>query len=253
MAVLIVINGESNSGGYALSAGLPASFLLPQPKVQILNNTTFLFEPLHIGVNALIDHAGLSGETTHGWEAGLLARVNKFREPVYLVKTGQGGTQISEWGANSVYTNKFKARVSAAKSILTNAGIGYKPILWYTQGINDWIAGTDPTVWVNATKAHHARMRIELPGAPILFTDATPQWSAYTQYNQSVVADTVKSSFISAAGASLRDANHWDRLGMDLLASRLVDKTLAYIPQSRQKRLIPNLRLDLARRKSWQK
>ena len=38
--VLVVINGESNSGGYALNSEATAAELEPRPAVQILNNET---------------------------------------------------------------------------------------------------------------------------------------------------------------------------------------------------------------------
>lgn len=102
MVPLIIIVGESNSGGYALNSELSSSELLARPAVQILNNNTLVFEDLQIGVNNLIGHSGLSNGPTHGMESGLANSIesglNWGVDQIHLVKTGQGGSQVSQWG-----------------------------------------------------------------------------------------------------------------------------------------------------------
>ncbi|MBL8182439.1 MAG: InlB B-repeat-containing protein, partial [Blastocatellia bacterium] len=89
---LVIITGESNSGGYAVNADATPTELSARPGVQILNNNTLLFEDLDIGTNNLIGHAGLSENATHGFELGLANSVAASEwpnSPVYLVKAGQ--------------------------------------------------------------------------------------------------------------------------------------------------------------------
>lgn len=98
--LLVIINGESNSGGYALNSEALSSELLPRSAVQILDNTGLAtWQDLDIGTNNLVGHSGLSNGSTHGFELELANRAETdsfYNEPVYLVKTGQGGSTIAQ-------------------------------------------------------------------------------------------------------------------------------------------------------------
>lgn len=150
---LIIITGESNSGGYALNSQAPSDEIGQRLGVQILNNSTFEFEALNIGVNNLIDHAGLSNGSTHGLELGLANSIDDGlwgRTPVYLVKTGQGGSTVGQWTQNDTYFQKFIQRITAAFNALQGAGYVVQPYVWFSQGINDAIAGTPVNTWKTA-------------------------------------------------------------------------------------------------------
>ena len=63
--ILVVINGESNSGGYALNSEASPRELGRRRSVKILNNTTLAtFDDLDIGVNNLVGHTGLANGVT---------------------------------------------------------------------------------------------------------------------------------------------------------------------------------------------
>lgn len=137
---LIIFGLESNSGSFAQNSDAFSSELLARAGIQILNNTTFLFEDLHIGVNNVIDHDGIPNGTTHSWELQLSNRViaGDLTAPIYLVKAGQGGSKIADWGTSGTYYIKLMQRVNAAVTLIEQA-TGQAPdiTMFYTQGIND--------------------------------------------------------------------------------------------------------------------
>lgn len=118
-----MFSGESNSGGRALNSDLNTFEKSAKPYLQILNNQTFLFEDLQIGVNNLIDHYGMPAyitTTEHSWENGLVKKIEDSTiTDKWLVKTGQGASTIAQWNDGEItYWTKFQQRVDAAISIL---------------------------------------------------------------------------------------------------------------------------------------
>jgi len=229
---LIVFSGESNSGGYADNADATTYEKSARSSVQKLDEYTLLFEDLHVTVNNLQDHVGFVDNTSHGWELGLANCVedNFFatESQVYLVKTGQGASTIAQWNVGGAYLNKLIARYEAAVDILTSEGKTPKPIIWYTQGINDAIAGTNEVTWKGDTIAHIAELRT-IMGAdtPFLFVEIMAG-SSGANYNDSITAictEVDNCYLIPCTDATLRDLNHWDYDGMKLIAERLSTKT----------------------------
>jgi hypothetical protein len=171
-AILYVIFGESNSGGIAYNAEIPASELLPNSIVRIWNNDTSIFEPLDIGANNLLGHTGLTGLSSvggapgvanfevscHGLERSLVLDASST---VYLLKSGQGGSRVAQWlpADASGYWNTFVSRYTAARSALQAQGFRVVPICIWWQGVNDAIDGNTSTAWRNSTEAHFARVR----------------------------------------------------------------------------------------------
>jgi Carbohydrate esterase, sialic acid-specific acetylesterase len=229
--LLIVFNGESNSGGYAPNSSATAQELAPNSLVKILNNNTLLFEDLHIGVNNLLGHAGLS-LGTHGWELGLAIEAIAARGvEVYLVKTGQGGSSISDWNATGSYFLTAAQRINRAKQLVGQSSLA----IWYSQGINDAYYNTmSEQAWQQATIAYLNRLRAVVgEGALTLLSELTPQWTTKNSGLRTVSANVSNSAVVSAAGASiLPDLNHFDYAGMKLIANRLFQYTLNYIPSN---------------------
>jgi hypothetical protein len=230
-----VFTGESNSGGIGLNADAAPSELRPRPAVQILNLTDgrFGFEPLCLGKNNLRDHARLDAyyETCHGLENGLAhaAETGVFagRAPVYLVKTGQGGSRIAEWAPDhaSGYWQKHAQRIEAAKRQLPGDP---QWAVWFSLGINDAIAGTAVGVWQSAVVAHLRRLREQLPGAVIVMTQfqAMKKYPAFDAAIAAIAAQEPGVIAVSSAGAVLRDENHWSYAGFKTLAQRMAEATL---------------------------
>jgi len=226
---LIVFTGESNSGGYALNSEATTEELAPRPAVQILNNTSLVFEALDIGTNNLIGHTGLSNGTTHGWELMLANRVEAgtfIPSPCYLVKTGQGASTIAQWdvGDASGYWNTFQTRVDEAIDLLTTlTGSAPSIYLFYSQGINDAIAGTSTATWKTKTLAHWDKIRAKYGQVPIVATKFMSNYSAYNTAIDEVVAQRQDAYAVVTSDATLRDANHWDYAGMKLVSGRMQD------------------------------
>ena len=229
---LIIFNGESNSSGLAPNSALTAAQLAVRTAVQILNNTTLVFESLQIGVNNTIGHSGLDS-TTHGWENMLATFVEQgvfspFSQ-VYLVKTGQGGSGVASWNVGGAYFNLFVSRLQAAQSAILDSGKTPLPFIWYSLGINDNPATGQPAIdWQNATIAHFKNMRNVVGYCPIIQPQFMSQYSNINGYLSAIQA-TEKFYFLpSSTGANVitNSSNHWDSLGMDLLSSRMADLTL---------------------------
>ncbi len=228
--LVFVLAGESNSGGIALNSEATEAELAPRPSVQIMDlySGAFGFEPLDIGYNNVVDHEGLSNNTTyvpslhdiriHGMELGLANAVEAGAfgvTSVYLIKTGQGGSRIAQWNVGGTYWTKFLQRTDAAKLALPATA---RWVIWYSQGINDAVAGVPIAAWKAATVAHIAKLRAQLPGCQLIFTEfqSMPANAGYPAVNAAirelVAADPTLAS-VDTTGAATDGANHWSYAG----------------------------------------
>lgn len=230
--LVFVFAGESNSGGLALNRDATAAELAAHPAVQIMDlySGAFDFEPLDIGFNNLVDHDGISTNPAfvpnppndilvHGMELGLANAVEAGAFPgvtqVYLIKTGHGGSRIAQWNEGGAYWTKFLQRIAAAKAVLPADA---RWIVWYSQGINDAVAGVPIATWKTATVAHLAKLKAQLPGCQIIFTEfqSMPANGGYPAVNTAireiVAADPALAS-VDTTGAAAQDGNHWSYAG----------------------------------------
>lgn len=228
--ILIVFTGESNSGGIALNTDASVGELALNSNVQILNNINLVFEPLEIGVNNLIGHLGLEAHwyLKHGWELELsqLVNANYFnQQPIYLVKAGAGGSQISEWEIGNTYYTNFLARLAAAKSAIF-AQHNKQPYtaIYYSHGINDQIALTPVGTWKAATKAHFNKMvaAIGLPTKICMtyFQNPLP----FVDYNDAIAEMTEEMPNVYAVESDGLDFDgfaHWTYTGMRTISNRM--------------------------------
>lgn len=231
---MIVMTAESNSGGKALNTLATSEELAPRTQTKILNNTTLLFEDLDVGTNNLIGHENITPNTSHSWEIGIanMAAAGTIRNPTYIVKTGQGGSRIAQWAVGGTYLTVepwtvFQNRVDAALAILNPTGIKFA--LLYSQGINDGIAGTNITTWINATIAHIEKIRVKYGEVPIVMTKLMTTAPNYADYNTAIetICSTVsRCYFIDVTGATTMDVYHWNYAGQKLIAQRLIDKLI---------------------------
>lgn len=224
--LLVVINGESNSGGYALNSQALPGELGPRKAVKILNNSSLAsFDDLDIGANNLIGHDRLPNGVTHGFELELANRADAnlfYRKPCYLVKTGQGGSRIAQWEADGSYFKTFLKRVDAAKKLLD--GQQYRTVILFSLGINDAIAGTDVKTWKLGVKAHFMNMRkVTGDNTPIIMTRFMPYYKAYNQAIEELCREIPNTYSVNSLDAPLRDRNHWNYQGMKLVAGRMLD------------------------------
>jgi len=231
--LVFVITGESNSGGIGLNSQATPAEQKPRASVQIMNLTDglFNFEPLQLGVNNLRDHAGLAGyyDTCHGFENELANAVEADAlhgyKQVYLIKTGQGGSTITQWAGATPggYWSKFMTRIQAVKRQLP---ANPRWVVWFSLGINDAIAGTPVTSWKRDTRAHLKRIKAQLPDAVIVMTQF--QSMGYPQINAAIAAIAAEEDnvfVVDSMGAKLSDGNHWSYVGLKTITGRMVEVT----------------------------
>ena len=232
--LVFVITGESNSGGVGDNADATEKERAPRPNLQIMNLTDgrFGFEDMQIGVNNLRDHYRLEKyyDVYHGLELGLANAVDDdaFAEskPVYLIKTGHGGSRIAQWSEDheSGFWKKFVQRTDAAKKQLPG-----KPrwVVWFSLGINDAIDDAPIEPWMNAVRAHLERIRRQLPDAVIVMTQFQSM-KDYPDFDEAIAEIAERDPAVIAVdstGTTLRDKNHWDYEGLKTMATRMVKAT----------------------------
>jgi hypothetical protein len=243
--------GESNSGGlagnsYAMSRELSVR------SIKILNNSTLTsFDRLHIGVNNLIDHVGLNyaENDAHGWELGL-ANLYENRvfgnRNVYLIKTGQGGSQVLTWVEGHAYSAEsqtifpyttFIARVQAGLHLVDSLENGRTPdvVMLWSCGINDAGALTSTSIFKDTTihvfNALRTAIGINFPIIQTQFQDITPVYDTKIAEIASELTDVY---YISTAGYETTQVfagagYHWGYTGMKQMAAALTTIILSII------------------------
>lgn len=230
-AYLVIAAGESNAGGFAPNASLTTTEAGPRTEVQMWNVSTSAWENLDIGSNNNLDHAGLNS-TTHGIENELANAMaaGRFEQSVlYYLQTGQGGSTIAQWDAGNAsgYWSKFVSRYNASKALVPTA----RPVVFYSQGINDAIAGTAVATWKAATVAHLAKIR-DLVGANtlVVLTKFKSTYGAYNTAIDEIVAADSNSRAIQTRDTGIEwqgDGNHWTYRGYKSLCQLFIDQMLA--------------------------
>lgn len=240
--LLIIIAGESNSGGIALNS-LATSAELSKRKLKILNNSTLSsFDSLDIGSNNLVGHCGMQflTSTGHGlelqiansYDSGYFGNIN-----VYLCKAGQGGTVISQWADEATYTaettvepyDTYFERVDSAIAIITRNDTVPRCILIWSQGIND--GGGNTTSWKNRTKSLFTDMRVQIPSLPIYITRFDSMADYYYTQMTEIASEIGGVKIISSLGcetsAVVTGAGiHWGYYGMKILGRRIITEIL---------------------------
>ena len=183
---------------------------------------------MQLGVNNLREHAGLDSyyATCHGLENGLANVVEATpaskRKPVYLIKTGQGGSVIAQWQptASTGYWETLRKRIEAGRRQLP---ANPQWVVWLSLGINDGIAGTSVVTWKQDTLVLVQRLKMELPGSVIIMTQFQAM-KAYPQIDSAIreiSAQEPNVYAVDSTGTSLRDANHWDYAGLNSMAQKM--------------------------------
>jgi hypothetical protein len=225
---LIVFTGESNSGGIALNSDATAAELAVRPMLQIWDNAGTGFDSLDVGSNNLIGHDGLSETayqtTSHSWELQLANIVSDAGYVQYLVKTGQGGSVLADWGTGGSYYTTLVSRVDAA---IAETNIN-KVVFWYTHGINNRIAGTTTGAFKTAVQTHIANLKADYPGAKFIMlknmTDnGNDVYNTVIQEIDDADADVVS---IACSTSVQGDGNHWTYAGQKANANTFYNTML---------------------------
>jgi hypothetical protein len=245
--ILIVFAGESNSGGQAANSYATSGELAAR-NLKILNNTSLsAFDALNIGTNNLTGHLGLGyvSTTAHAWELELANQYDAgvFGDRVvYLVKAGQGGTNISQWLPGATYSAEsssvepyatFIDRVSAAIPLVTSLeGEAPDVYLFWSQGINDASTGDIPT-WKSNTQTVFANMRSDLGITLPIYSTQFQGMSGLTNINNAIATLSVSNyHVIDTTGAETAEVMdgagiHWGYHGAKTVANNLITALLA--------------------------
>lgn len=220
---LFIAAGESNAEGYGDNADASGGELDPNPFIQILNNTSLLFEDLDIGTNNCIGGAFPSPCLYSGWELGLQYETGLISNPLYYVKTGVAGTQISQWDEGDPAWENFKERADAAVALQPTLD----PVILYSQGINDANAGVPVATWKAATIAHFEKIRTRYGASvPIVMGKLPPLYSTYNTAIEQIAAEVDYCWYIEVSDLSMKDSYHWDYAGLKVMIARMIDKLL---------------------------
>jgi len=234
----IIMGAESNSGGM-----VPNSFALPSElgirhKIMHLNNFTYAFEPLNIGVNNNMDHLGINCCGTHGWELELANQLDSdthqilYNDTTYLIKYGQGGGQLWQFlvQCNPIcdstlgYIGKAYMRISAARYILDRPDV--IPVIWLQIGINDNQAGLPVDAYKIQLYNHINTMRaIMRDTTPVIIAKFFGQWSTYNNAVDSVANNMglTKVYTIDGSSTDLLDPWHYNYTGMKIMTRRFLN------------------------------
>ncbi|MBL4883099.1 MAG: hypothetical protein JKY95_01015 [Planctomycetaceae bacterium] len=232
--LVFVITGESNSGGSGKNSSASEKERSKRSCVQIMNLTDgkFGFEDMQLGVNNLRDHSKMTEpflSTRHGFENELANSVEANAFPghkhVYLIKTGHGGSRISQWTEDnpSGYWKKFEQRIEAGKKQLS---ANPQWVVWFSLGINDALAKTPVSQWKKETRVHLKRIQAELPGSIIVMTQFESM--GFPKFNAAIaeIANTEPNVFaVNSKEAALTDIYHWSYAGLKTVTQRMIGVT----------------------------
>ena len=211
--ILIVLFGESNSGGRVLNSEC-SSQDLQEKTIKIFNNGNSIFEPLQIGVNNLINHFRIPNNTEHSMELELS---NKYDDgyfvgkEVLLLKSGQGGSKVSEWQIGGSYFNTLKSRIDTAISSLSGENLDV--IFMLSLGINDSLAATTSADFKKGLKTliqnlqNYFSFPINLSLMKFEFVTSAAANCYATQIDE-VATELGMKTFSTAGCAVLPDGNH---------------------------------------------
>lgn len=232
---LIIIFGESNASGVGSNTFALAGELDENPLVQIMQQSGS-FANLNIGANNNIT------ETTgkHGLELELQNLIAAYfaGRVVYTVKAGSGGSAIAQWGIGGSRYDTLITRTRNAINRLNELGKIPVICVWYSQGINDGVAGTDEDTWYTLTLELLNNFRGQFGFCPVLMTQLIGDRVTYPQLD--AIDDKIfalardKSNYIyriptpqspegSASTDSLQSGGvHWEYVGLKAIAQRMV-------------------------------
>ncbi len=245
-ADLIILFGESNASGRAKNNLATAYERTPRASVQILNNNTFLFEPLDLDQNNSIDVCGFTDE--HGMEVGLANGVEagRLKAPVYLVKSACSGSKIDWWLSETepAKWSKLVQKVNAALTELNAKGITKRRItVWMSIGLNDAIGGTSTDSFYARINRFTSEFRSEF-GANIKFhmtqfhryrpdfgeTVPGPNGHPYNAVIDLIDANDPNLTIVETTDAGWipgEEAIHWSYSGFKVIADRMITTMLA--------------------------
>ena len=242
--ITVLFFGESNSGGKGENDSLTVTELSPR-NINIFNNFTRIIEPLDVGTNNLLYHAGFTPNLYHGIENGianLYDNDSTRSNNITLIKCGQGGTKYYNWTiADSLWatTNSWDSlvkRTNETKLLLDYNWNNKNFFVFFSFGIND--AFTDTTIFRQGVETMIANLHNHLGFIPqwyvtrIDFYEAALGGNPGQDYSlQRLAAKYNFFNLIETNDLTFVDAAHWDFKGLKNISRRMVNQINTYLTQ----------------------
>ncbi len=224
--ILIVSAGESNEAGYGVNTDLSSSETGPR-KTRIYDLTQMA--PLRIGSNNFGNTS-----TQHGFELQLAnAKDSGYFgvKNLYLCKTGQGGTRVSQWAVGTDLYNRLIERLNNSIALIEqerNVSPGDSLRLWclWSLGINDMFAGLSSSDFKTAFDLILDELHSLYPTMKFVLTKFNQP--AYTGYNTTYDAiasarSTYCYTIYSASAQYEADNTHWGTEGWKTMGRLLTN------------------------------
>ncbi len=248
--LLIIMGFESGGGGLAANSYATSGELAVR-NVKILNNNTLTsFDPLHIGVNNLVNHVGLNyaQNDAHGWELGVANKYDDGVFPgrnVYICKIAQGGTTVSMWSEGNSYSAESQtvfpytvaiARIQAALHLIDSLEtLPPDIVMWSSLGVNDAGIGTTPTDfkngYINLLNDFRSDIGIDFPIIMSQFQGINPVYDVVISQIPSSVSGTyyINTASYETTQVVAGPGYHFGYSGMKQMAYDLITLTLSIL------------------------
>lgn len=226
-----VFVGESNAEGRVLNSSATTAELLPNRNARIWNPEKGRLDTLDIGTNNIWNY-DVQFQTNkalwHGWELEYSqeATTRIGANPIYIVKSAQGGSTIAEWAAASFNYTTLTNRLDSTLTELKNNKKEGQIYFNFSIGINDATVVTSPATFSTNLQDLFNRLRTKYGSTtPVFITRIMRTNASYQAIDDTIAEIALRDPYtwaITTSDASLIDANHWDYTGMKLIASRMI-------------------------------
>lgn len=230
---IFLINGQSNSVGYADNIDMDPSEEVPYDHFKIWNGNAFV--SLEIGVNNKA-----SGVDYHGVELGLALNLQSYfpDDTFYLVKDGKGGRPIAYFSPNGdevrLYYNTRKVLRDALNNLIASGKIPYVYMLWH-QGENDAQYGYTTyedelrelfNLWDN-TYAYDTPKVIP----SLLLNSPNTGRVAVNAIFETVVSESSNLAISASSYLDEKDSSHWSYQGFKDMSILHLDNLVGFEPR----------------------
>jgi len=250
MAVLLIFDGESGSGGAGLAASCTGAEITVRTKTKMFDSTTGKFQSLLVGANQQRSHVSktiASLGPNMGWEVGIANDVDagtfNSGQTTYILKIGRGSSFISEFASGYTDANGINVRAVKFQKIvdciteMNRLGLSVNPFILFSMGINDQVIATPAATWETDTGNYMTALKnqvnsqvLSITGqtvnVPALYSKLTPTFNAYDANIQTLAGAGL---YFETSDLTFRDTAHLDYAGLKVLATRFLTKVQTYL------------------------
>jgi hypothetical protein len=221
---VLLIFGQSNAEGTVAEA-LYSKFYSPNPNAYIMgwhpSQNISSFEVLDF-------EEGNALGATNGIECYV---AYYYKEPIYIIKVVKGGTSLAvDWASGTSLRNNLITKINEAKALLGDVAIDW--ISYWNQGEDD----TTNSTWANDYDTNYISMMedvktqtgiefkhliAELSTKSGFYINNTANADVLRQKQLDIV-DHYKGRLIPSHGFGFHDGAHYDQIGQNIMAKRVV-------------------------------